>query len=247
LAKEPKNQNIPEKIVEYGYKPDGKEIPSAYLSRITSWDRHRAAVVSPLQEDIMLKVNSQWSPLVPSSILSGVDTLAQTITLGGTSIITKATSRRMWRGSSPMRLSLKTRFEAVFDPVVEVVQPLRLLCSMALPAESKTEFLNKGLPFLNPPGPSPFLIDLEKENRSAKLKESAKIFNSFQGGDRIQIDIGEFLTFFNVIVTEVTPVVPLRFDSSGNPISATINVLFETYEMMTVESFQKSFKNNAVS
>jgi hypothetical protein len=151
----------------------------------------------------------------------------------------------MWKGSSPMRLSLLMRFEAVIDPLLEVLQPLRILGSLTLPVETSST-TGSALPFLGPPGPSPFQLQLQKSVRSAKLKEVASVVNSFQGGDQIQIEIGEFLTFFNVIVREVALAVPIKFDISGNPMSATVNVLFETYEMMTAESFRSSFKNSSV-
>jgi hypothetical protein len=206
-------------------------------------------VSSPTNANTFPLVEYGYKPdgksIVPTSVLSGIDTAAQTLTLGSKSLITKATSRRMWKGSSPMRLSLLMRFEAVFDPLLEVLQPLRILGSLTLPVESSSETGSK-LPFLGPPGPSPFQLQLQKSVRSAKLKEVASVVNSFQGGDQIQIELGEFLTFFSVIVREVNLTVPIRFDASGNPVSATVNVLFETYEMLTAESFRGSFKNNSV-
>jgi len=236
-------QNITFPLSEYGYVADGKEVPPAYLVKVTSL-RNKATIVSPLQEDIMLKVESNWSPLVPSSLLSDANLLFQAISGSRASVATKAASRRMWVGSTPMRLSLKMRFEAVFDSLTEVLQPLKVLGSLALPVELSVG--KRNVLFLGPPGPSPFKLPTQKTDRGARLKEVESDVNSFQGGDQILIEVGEFLTFQSVIIREVNLAVPSRFDSSGNPISAEVDLMFETYEMMTAESFRGSFKNRSV-
>jgi hypothetical protein len=228
-------------LVEYGYKPDGKKIPEAYLSRVTSL-RNKATVVSPLQEDILLKVESQWSPVLPSGMLTSVDQAVQLLSAGNLSIISRATSRRMWRGSSPMRLNLKMRFEAVYDSMVEVVKPIELLGSLVLPIETiKTSKL--GFPFLGPPGPAATNFRLTKLANNSLTQKVDRAYNALEGGDQIQIQLGRFLAFTDVIVREVSFVIPIKFDRNNNPVSATINVNFETYEMMTVEGFKGSFIN----
>lgn len=240
------SKSAPTTLQQYGYVPDGKRIPDAYLVRISSI-RNAATVISPLQEDINLKVESHWSPLLPAGLLSGANKAAQLFTGGRISLITKATSRRVWGGSSPMVLSLKLRFEAVFDPINEVLNPFMLLSAMALPKETLLQ--QKGLlgkinelPFLGPPGPSPFLTEgvLGKSGN-----KSSTFIDSLQGGDNIQIELGQFLTFYDVIIKSVSPTIPIKFDPNGNPISATVNIIFETYEMMTAESFRDSFNSLA--
>lgn len=235
-------------LSEYGYMPDGKRVPDAYLVRISSI-RSLATVVAPMQEDIMLRVESRWAPFIPTSILSAANAGVQVVTAGHKSLITKASTRRIWQGSSPMVLSLKLKFEAVSDPIREVMEPVRILGSIALPAENNTvsnnasfqAFVNK-LPFLGPPGPSPFKITgLLETNKGTKQNDIATALDSLQGGDRIMIEFGQCLTFYNVIVREVSPAIPLKFDPDGNFISAVVNVVFETYEMMTAESFSEAF------
>jgi len=237
------SKSEPMALKEYGYVADGKRIPEAYLVRISSI-RNAATITSPLQEDINLKLESHWSSLLPTGLLQQVDKGAQLISGGRVSLITKATSRRVWTGSSPMVISLQLRFEAVFDPINEVVNPIRILAAMALPKETILQRKGKvagsinELPFLGPPGPSPFLTEGVLGKSGNKV---SGFLDSLQGGDNIQIELGRFLTFYDVIVKSVSPTIPIKFDPSGNPISATVNMVFETYEMMTAESFGSSF------
>ena len=241
------SKSEPMALREYGYVPDGKRIPDAYLVRISSL-RNAATITSPLQEDINLKLESHWSSLLPTGLLQQADKAAQLFTGGKVSLITKATSRRVWTGSSPLILSLKLRFEAIFDPYNEVVNPIRILSAMALPKETnlQKEGLVSGaineLPFLGPPGPSPFLTEgvLTKSGNKATT-----FLDSLQGGDNIQIELGRFLTFYDVIIKSVSPTIPIKFDSFGNPVSAIVNIVFETYEMLTAESFGDSFTSLA--
>lgn len=241
----------------YGYSPDGKKIPDAYLVSVTSL-RNRAKVVSPLQESISLFAESSWQQFLPSLSSFG-NLLIQAASGGRKALVTKATSRRIWNGTSPIKLSVKMVFEAVNDTLKEVVYPIMMLSSMILPAETlytseedkASSIVEEGqrqiargldkLPLLGPPGPSPFSLEGIVDLKSILSNQVASKIESLAGGDHIMIEIGRFLTFDNVIIKSISPVIPIKFDSSGYPISASMNINFETYEMITVESFQKAF------
>jgi len=251
-------------LERYGYISDGKGVAPEYLVKIISY-RNRCAIVGVLQQDIAMRVESRWEYLVPSSLLDVGNKLTQFVSRGKWSIITKATSRRVWQGSSPLQISLNLKFEAVEDPYREVVQPCLLLQSIALPSsvsydEANTEkFLKKtGITkgskefmqgvagaFLAPPGPAPFTtkgLFTRDNNRSID-----DIVKGTQGGDIIKIDIGRFLSFWNVIVKEVSPLFHIKFSESGDPISGSVNIIFESYEMMTVESLKQCYDKNNFS
>ena len=72
---------------QYGYRPDGKALSEAYLAKISSL-RNAATVTAPLQENIMMRVESKWSPFVPTSILANANKLSQLFNGGEVSIIT---------------------------------------------------------------------------------------------------------------------------------------------------------------
>jgi hypothetical protein len=252
-------------LAEYGYKPDGRPVPIEYLARVTSI-RNAATVIAPLQEDILLRVESRWEPLVPTSLLATGNILLQAATKGRKSLVTKATSRRIWSGTSPMTLSLRMHFEATENPFTEVAEPCRLLQSIALPSEPREGKTNRSeiskhqtiqdvsgalskIPILGPPGPTPFTTEgiLNLQRPSNELGDTTSIVEGLKGGDKIMVELGRFVTFFNVIVREVSATVPIKFDPLGNPVSATVNMVFETYEMMTVEGLSDAYRKTAAS
>jgi hypothetical protein len=254
-------------LVEYGYQADGEGVPPEYLVRISSI-RNRCTVVGVLQEDIQTRVESVWEPFINTSMLTTGNMLVQALTGSRSSLVSKATSRRLWQGSTPMVISLKLKFEAVNNTFTEVVEPCRLLQCMALPSEPANyrgvdlqgvwnigtsilsgEGLTKALsqiPFLIPPGPTPFTTE---GILSANKRTMGKIdMEDSTGGDKIFIEIGRFLSFWSVIVKEVPIVHHLKFDSGGNPISAEAQMIFESYEMMTCQSLNESYnKQNMTS
>jgi len=250
--------------VEYGYiVADGRKLPPEYLVRITSL-RNWCTIIGILQEEVRTRVESRWDPFVPTAMLAKGNVLLQAISGGRRSLITKATSRRVWAGSSPMILSLNLKFQAIEDSLNEVVEPCRLLQSIALPSEPGSavdwEGLKKDikaggimkaaskLPALGPPGPSPFTLE-GILNTASSLNELTPngIKEGLKGGDKIRVEIGRFLAFDNVIVKEVSVAHHVKPDPSGNPISANVNMIFETYEMMTTESLKEAYNKNVLS
>lgn len=248
---------------KYGYTfADGRIVPDEYLVKITSV-RNRCTIIAPLQEDIIMRVESRWEPFIPVSMLSMGNVLTQAVSgLFGErrSLITRATSRRIWQGSTPLVLSLRLKFEAVENARREVLLPGQLLQAMALPSDPSTNVSGfqglkevakeKGvwdviskLPALQPPGPSPFsLDDILTGRKSYPEMTETEVRESVKGGDFIMVEIGRFLTFFNVIVREDTLSYKIKFTSEGDPVEADADVVFETYEMMTVEGLRSTYE-----
>jgi hypothetical protein len=243
-------------FTQYGYiNADGlPKVPDEYLVKITSI-RNNCTVVAPLQKDISIQVESRWDPFIPVDLLSRGNTVVQAVTgLFGErrSLVTRATSRRIWLGSTPITMSLELKFEAVKDPYREVVLPGRMLQSMALPSDPSAGY-TKGqgivgnlkaltLLALKPPGPNPFsLDDVLTGGKSFPDMNESEITDSSKSGDFIMIEIGRFLTFFNVIIRESTISYKTKFAQGGDPVEAEANVIFETYEMMTIESLRDSY------
>lgn len=262
--------NLP---AEVGYvTPDGEPLAPEYLIRITSI-RNRCTVVAPMQEELQMKVGSRWENFIPSSLLGYGNIAAQIISRGKLSLITRATSRRIWQGSSPIIISLNLKFEAIEDPFIEVAEPCRILQSMSIPSDPSgglglpvddlfnsvvglvtgesgisdvTNALSK-VPLLSPPGPTPFTVEgILDFGGTRKLKED-EVREGLRGGDIIIIEIGRFLTFYNVIVNDVTVIIPPKMDINGNPVSASANLVFETYEMMTIESLKQVYTKDVLS
>lgn len=234
----------------YGHVSDGAAVADAYKVKITSY-RNNVKVIGLMQDDIQLKVSSRWEPIVPTNALAIGNILTQAITKGEKSFISKAVSRRIWSGASPIIMALNLRFEAVNNATMEVLEPCRILQSLALPSEYAAD-PNKAVskvPLLGPPGPTPFLLEkLATYKRANKaIQQGSNFFDDFKGGDLIVVELGSFVTFWNVIVSEVTLMVPPKFTEAGEPVSATVSMIFETYEMPTVESLRSAYNRASLS
>lgn len=261
-------------FTEYGYLPDGDPVSDVYLARITSI-RNKCSVVGLLQEDISMRVESRWDPFIPAAMLAKGNMLLQMVSEigGGTggpkSLVTKAASRRLWVGTTPMTMSLKLKFEAINDAFKDVVEPCRILQSLALPSEpSETnvagvkgalkEFrdrpgvetggeLLKSLPLLSPPGPSPFSWEgILSSRKPINELNIASIIEGMKGGDRIMLQLGKFLRFDDVIIREVQTSYHIKMDMFGDPISANINIIFETYEIPTVQTLAQAYEKTSL-
>jgi hypothetical protein len=240
----------PGALVKYGHSEDGDKVPEAYKVKITSY-RNNAKVIGLMQDDIQLKVASSWVPAVPTNASALGNILVQAITGGSKSLISKTVSRRVWSGTSPIVMSLNLRFEAVNDADREVVEPCRVLQSLALPSEFSGFSENESGEreeslLLGPPGPSPFLLE-KYQGDNKTIQDATSWWGEYQGGDLIIVELGGFLTFYNVIVSEVSVQVPPKFTRDNRPIGATVHMTFETYEMPTVESLKSAYSRASLS
>lgn len=260
---------------EFGYIPDGQPVNDAYLARITSI-RNRWSVVGILQEDIQMRVESRWDSFIPASMLAKGNMLLQLLSEktgvagGPKSLVTKASTRRLWVGSTPMVINLKLKFEAINDSAKDVVEPCRILQSLALPSEPGTEAdtanvqdraaefaskpglttgaeLIKSLPLLSPPGPSPFSWEgILSSRKPVNELNISSIVEGTKGGDRIILQLGKFLNFDDVIVREVSTAYHIKMDMFGDPISADINIVLETYEIPTVQTLSRAYEKTSL-
>jgi len=262
-------------FTEYGYIPDGDVLPAEYMVRVTSI-RNRCSVVGILQEDIAMRVESRWDPFIPVSMLAKGNMLAQffseTAGVGPKSLITRASSRRLWVGTTPMTMSLKLKFEAINDSFKDVVEPCRILQSLALPSEPGADINSdtsasdeamgkynadpsmknaidvvKTLPVLTPPGPSPFSWEgLLSSRKPIDELNISSIVEGAKGGDRIILQLGKFLRFDDVIIKEVSTAFHIKMDTWGDPISSDLSIIFETYEIPTVQSLNRAYKKSSL-
>ena len=198
--------------------PGGAKIPEAY--RVTVTSSTHGSVWARLQKDFTLGSTSRWEPFI-----KGVDnpTIAAIAGLFNRSLQLAVTSRRVWLGTSPVRIELPLVFLAEDNVDNDVIKYVQALQYMALPKNPTT-----GAGFLVPPGPSPFVG-----------------INGLEGGDQIDVSIGKVLGFQNVIVKEVTVTYSTRMSAEpeGRPMMANVLMVFETYEIITAEGLQKAYKD----
>ena len=208
-----------------GWAPDNIQLPDAYKVIITS-KKGKAVIVAVLQDSIKFQATSEWQSFsdafgISSTIAAGVELATKK------SAVTTLGSRRIWRGTTPLRMTIPLRFEAVTDAVNEVVEPTLQLQRLALPSTGvDSEAMKDGIriPLLEPPGPSPF-----------------KAGGFRADGEEITISIGKLWFFPTIIVKEVVVEYPTKYTEAGHPISAKVDMTFETYEMLTKEALSSAY------
>ena len=230
-----------------GYSGDlYKKVPDAFKVRIVS-SRHtdRRGVFALLQEPFSMKVDSEWKPFLNTAGLPAwTNLLSQAIF--NVSLVNRYTSRRVWMGTTPISMMLRLKFEAVSDPVREVIEPCKRLQKMVLPFAPEGEF--KGI-FLGPPGPGGLALAgtfLEKRvNNINSLSERVKkkIKNP---GDQITIYVGQLLKFRSVIFENCSVSFDKRFTREGYPIGAKVDIQFSTYEVFDDKKLEEAYSGARV-
>ena len=226
-----------------GYDNDIQgSVPPEYIVvvRSTKWGW---VVRGVMKEGFVMGANSKWSPLVPQSLSNLINIGTQVVT--GKALASKWATRRIWTGTSPLSLIVNIEFNAVNNEFVEVVRPCLRLEQMALPSVPQTTpggiAAGNYIPLMSPPGPSPFAEIQGIQAVFGSAGSSVGLGGLFTGGgDRIQIKIGKFLDFDNVIISQVGITYANKMTQGGYPIQSLANINFETYEMMTVEELAKT-------
>jgi hypothetical protein len=189
-----------------------------------------------LQEQFVFNVTSEWTDIasMDAGPIGDVYQLATGRTLSST-----LSTRRKWKGSSPINLEIKLKFEAIDDVRREVILPCMYLQSLVLPYGGE---VSRGVGegeqfFLRPPGPNPFYVP-GVENLT-NVPGWAK--TALSQGQNISIDIGGgFIVFDSVILTSVQITYEARMSEVG-PVGATATVHFQTYEMLTKEKIKDAY------
>lgn len=221
-----------------GYPTSDKSVPAGYLVTIKNSD---AVVNALMQENINLKVTSEWVPFIkPEGITADVNSIAQILTKH--SLISRQTSRRIWQGTSPIEITVNLKLEAVYDAKREVVRAAMRLQQMALPSEGSSDNGAFGwIPTLIPPGPSPFSLE---ELPYLGGADNTNIGKHLKSGDRISITLGQFLSFYNIIVKDVSVDFSSRLTVDGDPIGAIVSMTFQTYEILTKDKLRHAYEKS---
>jgi hypothetical protein len=180
-----------------------------------------------LQEKINVGVSSNWGEIGFFNMLGDNDALNLVAGLAGKSLVTSYSSRRRWKGSSPVTISMKLKLEAEINAKYEVTDACSRLQGLALPSGSGYKDPIGGQWFLTPPGPNPI---------SPGLK-----------GETVDINIGSGWLRFSSIIVESVDVVYENRMSAGGPIGAEVTLKISTYELLTKDALIKAYNANMVS
>lgn len=232
--------------IVYGYVAD-PNATNVYTVNVTSTKVGKVRAL--LQDKFSMRATSEWATF--SSVGKLQDYVSEVMALGGVSPYNQFISRRLWKGSSPLALSLTLKFMAVKDAYTEVLIPTIMLLQMALPsipakntADTKVataqNLINSFL--IVPPGPNPFAENWASEIINDTFKNVFATRNPLiKDGDLITVKIGNYMSFSNVIVKDVVLETPKKFNNMGIPVESTVTLEFETYEVQTKEDMVSSF------
>jgi len=175
-----------------------------------------------LQHDIDIKTTAQWSPLSAASFAPKMLSEVTQLVLGR-ALVTKWGSRQVWMGTSPLDFTINLRFEAINDPVKEVLAPCRELQRMILPY-TRGKYGEKAL--MLPPGPL----------AAGGIRKILGL--STDEGEIISVRIGKLLKMSKVIIRDINHTFMNRFEEGGNPMSANVAIHFQTFEVLTKNSLE---------
>jgi hypothetical protein len=180
------------------------------------------SITGLLSGPLQFHVNSHWQSLlngangavgsIASSILSGADTIAQTV--AGRSIRQPWFGRKTWQGTDPLSFVVPMEFVAYVDAKTEVYDPMVGLMSLLYPRASNEAYSEDTTALLSTyfiPGPTLFYpSELIKNNT----------------GDTISVTVGSLISFSACYVEGLTITVYNSFTPDGYPqrISCTVSV-----------------------
>ena len=242
---------------------DGTQLDSKYRVSIISTSLNKV-ITGYLQDRTNLKVLSDWQPFITfgkDTISRGAEKLFQ---LGGKSLQNMAFSRRMWMGTSPIKMSLSLTFEAITDAMSEVIEPCKAILKLASPSRYGTFDSGSFMKAVTSKGMPTSLSDLGGTIAEAFGAANISLNDSSGGfflappgpypfketsgqGDNISIQIGEYLQFEPVIVSAAEVDFDTRIDANGCPISAKAKIDFETYQVFGKQDIESAFNSTMKS
>jgi hypothetical protein len=227
---------------------DGDAVPDDYILKIAS-SSLQVLVIAVMQEKFKFNVTSEWEPFIPFG--EGIGGFANELFQGvtGRSLVTRFSSRRIWKGTTPIKFLFNLKFEAIGElehgklgsGFRQVVAPVMALSQMVLPSGGPT--INVGglfsgqIPLLVPPGPDPFR---DKDKVATAIKGFRGLGLKTNQGEYISATVGNRFVFNNLIVHSAQAEFDSRLDREGFPISAEVALELETYEIYTKQALSDS-------
>ena len=181
-------------------------------------------VIAYSPPEYSLAVSSSWDS--PYADLTG-GSVGTALNATGLTVKNKATSTLIWSGSTPIELSLPLQFFAESDAGYEVRDPILRLMKMAVPGE-----LDAGL--YTPPGPT--YVDVKK-----LVTEKGYKGGDYGGGDKIDVLVGRFLRFTNVVISAVSVTYGSSKSPEGIPINAEAELSFSTHTTLAKDDLTALF------
>jgi hypothetical protein len=224
---------------------DGDRVEDAFLFKMAI-SSLRILIIAVMQEKFRLSASSDWEPFIPFANDGGfVNEAFQLAT--GRSLVTRFASRRIWKGTTPLKFNFNLKFEAYEDAFKEVVAPVTALLAAVLPSQGEKKswdfFGLQGegsIPLLIPPGPDPFGRGMNEKNRSNIAGFGGGGLKNVGESDYISVTVGNHFIFENLIIHTPSVEYDSKLDVRGYPISAEVHLELETYEIYTKQALMQS-------
>ncbi len=180
---------------------------------------------------------------IGSTVATGVGTAM--LATGNNFLPILATSQ-VWRASTGVELTLDMRFDAVSDPVMDVLFPVQTLISMWMPtrggatgvigtiATAVGDLLGTGAvgsnSFLHPPGPTP--------------AEFVAAGGNPPGPNTITVMLGSMMVIKNLLPVDLQWEFENRFGADGNPRAAMVRVTMVSFTLPDANEMLSFFTNS---
>ncbi len=190
------------------------------------------------QAKLTLKIDNRWVNILEAIGISGDSgvvgsALANAANLGqifsGNNFLPNFLTSHVWRGSNGLDINLSLRFDAWDNPANDVLAPVENLIQMYSPMRGTGDSIGTsiiGSLFMMPPGPTP----LEYWNSG----------NSARG--MITIAVGKLMIITGLVPTTLDWEFENRFETSGYPVAANVNVGLMSYTIPDQTEILSYFK-----
>jgi hypothetical protein len=194
-------------------------------------------IIAVLPEEFTLSTASTWNPLLNdmaknalgqllSGLGSGIKDIAQAVS--GVSPLGVAFTQQVWESTSPVEFRLPLQFNAVYDAEMEVMFPIMRLLSLTLPSTDQNIASSIGINFstnyapLKAPGPT---------------LGTNSLYN-------VTINLGQAFSFSNVIIKGVNATFKTLPVSSGDWVSADVELEVTTSRILTKGDLSSYFRHS---
>ena len=166
-------------------------------------------IIADIPEEFSTAVGSEWENRLPSTLPSLLEGFAKAV--AGSSAQIQAATQQVWVNSSPIELPVSLIFDAIEDPFREVVEPIRLLESWAMPEIAAG--------FLHAPGPP--------------IWGSSRDYGC-------SVRVGRQFWLPDMVLISAQSTMSTRLDAKGDPIAGRIDCTFRSSRVLSRDEWLRA-------
>lgn len=223
-------------------------------------------IIGYAPESFSLDTDSSWTQPFADNL--GGNTANIVGQLLGQRWTTQGLSSQFWTGSSPLSFNLNLTFVAESSPN-DLLDPIRSLYALQLPTLTKGGFFKAPGPKLKvgqdisgalssvgsslvsgslntvKNAVSSAISGIESNVPDTQSGDSGSLSGFlakfFQYENQISVQIGTFMIFSSVVITNISNEMKVQMTRDGVPLTATVSVGFQTHQTLSADDVQKIF------